>query len=169
MQKLSHCAQEVHTHDRDRFRISLFVPEGQREGLLALYALNIELVQVHDKISEEMIGHIRYAWWQEAIDGLYAGTPPRGHPVLEALAPVIDAGHMPQAELTLLLESYRLHFPDMPPDIDALMEKISVVFLRLACPEAELAWRKAQGITAKHRRRYGAGWNGWLALKLLLG
>lgn len=165
---LSYCADYVYTHDRDRFLLSLFVPAAAREGLLTLYALNTELAQVQVKISEEMIGHIRFAWWQEAIDGLYAGTPPRGHPVLDALKIVIDNGHLPEATLSFLLEEYRGNFPGQPPDIEGAIEKISMVFICLACPEAETGWRKAHGIIARHRRRFAQGWNSWLSLKLLI-
>src|SRR5579864_8087467 len=106
---LSYCAQEVYRHDRDRFLLSLFVPTVRRETLLALYALNVELARVHAAISEEMIGHIRYAWWQEALEALYAGGRISGHPVLEALAPAIHGGHIPSEALMPLVESYRAH------------------------------------------------------------
>jgi hypothetical protein len=165
---LSHCAHEVYTHDRDRFYLGLFVPAPAREGLYALYALNVELSRIHTIITEEMIGHVRLAWWQEAIDKLYAGSAPKGQPVLAALSEVIDAGHMPQAELTLLLESYREHFPTLPPDIEALMEKISLVYLELTCPQAKTYWRKAHSIITRHRHRHGKRRNAWLSFKLLL-
>lgn len=164
----SHVSHEVYAHDRDSFWLSLFVPQAQREGLLALYALNIELKNVHNATSEEMIGHIRYAWWQEALDGLYAGKVPRGHPVLEMLMRVVDAGHMPQMELELLIEAYRGAYPQLPSDIEELMEKISVVYIRLTCPGAEQGWRKAHVVIARHRRKYGKKRSRLLALKLLI-
>src|SRR6185295_14213704 len=98
---------------------ALFVPELYREELLALEALNIELAQIASKVSEPVLGQIRLAWWQEAIAELYSGTVWE-HPVLQALTPVIT--HLPQEKLLTLPESYREHFPQMPPDdaIDAL-------------------------------------------------
>jgi hypothetical protein len=166
-QTLTHCAHEVYRLDRPGFYLSLFAPQPQREGLLALYALNVELAGVHRSVSEEMIGHIRFAWWQETLEKLYAGVAPQGHPVLQALQPVIDGGYMPQNILSLLVESYRDHYPHVPPEMDGIMEKIAVTYLRLACPEAEAAWHKAHRIVTRHRARWGARLSGWLALKLL--
>src|SRR5690349_9388890 len=88
----SYSARLVREHDRDAFLRCLFVPPPQREALLALYALNIELAQVKEKTREEMIGHIRLSWWQENIEALYEGKPPNGQPVLDALAPLIRNG-----------------------------------------------------------------------------
>jgi len=169
VQTLSHCAQEVYAHDRDRFLLSLFVPAREREALLALYALNVELARIHDKISEEMIGHVRYAWWQEALEALYEGQPARGQPVLEALVPVIAAGYLPREMLMPLVEKYREHFPELPPEIDSMMEQISLHLLHSLCPGAEPHWRRAQGIITKHRGRYGQCRNGWMSFKLLIG
>src|SRR5262249_49725822 len=154
--------------DRDRFYTALFVPHPAREGLLAVYALNAELAHVHRMVSEEMIGHIRLAWWQETLDALYAGNVRQGQPMIEALAPVIEAGHMPQEDLTLLVKEYRSHYPKLPPDIDAVMKKLSIVYLRLTYPEAEPAWRKAEHIVRRHRRRYNKRMNLLLITKLLL-
>src|SRR5882724_8075260 len=97
--KLSHCAEEIRRHDRDRFLAALFVPVEQREALFAACALNIELARIRTAVSEEMLGHIRQAWWEEAVEALYVGAPPRGQPVLLALAPVIEAGHLPHDAL----------------------------------------------------------------------
>ncbi len=72
---LSYCGHEVRKHDRDRFLTSLFVPPRRAQALLAVYALNTELAHIRDAVSEEeTIGHIRLAWWQEAIEALYVGA-----------------------------------------------------------------------------------------------
>ena len=69
-----YCADLVRRLDYDRFLMSLFVPQTERPALLAVCALNAELAQVRSLVSEEMIGHIRLAWWQEALE---AGAAPR--------------------------------------------------------------------------------------------
>jgi len=167
-QALSYCGQEVRRHDRDRFLLSLFVPAGPREDLLAVYALNVELAHIRRAVREEMLGHIRHAWWEEAVEALYVGAPPREQPVLQALAPLIKEGHLPHDALFPLVEEYRRHFPAPPPDIDVRLEALSVMLLQRICPDALPDWRRANDIITKHRARYGARWNGWLAFKLLL-
>lgn len=165
---LSYCADLVKRHDRDRFMLSLFVAADAREALLALYALNVELAHVRIAVREEMIGHIRYAWWQETMEKLYAGAAPHGHPTLSALLPLIEAGALPQEAVMPLIESYRTHFPDPPPDADARLAELSQGLLQVLSPASALHWVNAQRIIARHRKRYGAGGNGWLALRLLL-
>jgi hypothetical protein len=163
---LSYSAHEVYTHDRDRFCLSLFVPASQRESLLAVYALNVELLKIRGTVKEEMIGHIRYAWWQEAVEGLYAGERRQGQPVLEALAPLVAL--LPKEMLMPLLEQYREHFPELPSDADRILEDISLVMIRTLCPQAEIPWHRANAIIVKHRHTHGNKWRSWLVLKLLL-
>lgn len=161
--KLSHCADLVQTQDKDRFLASLFIPAPARESLMTLYALNIELEHVGHAVSEEMIGHIRYAWWQEAIDALYEGKPARNHPVLQALA--LLTGFLPREELNRLIEAYREHFPNAP-DVDGLLDSLSASLLQAQSVDTR-GWQKANRVIATHRARYGRGMNGWLSLKLL--
>ena len=46
----------------------------------------MELARVADAVIEPLMGEVRLTWWREAIDELFAGRPPRRHPVVEALA-----------------------------------------------------------------------------------
>lgn len=156
---ISYCSGLVKASDYDRFLQGLFVPAAQREVLWALLALNIELAHIHHKITEPMIGHIRFAWWRENIEALYRGEAPRQHPVIEALASVIP--DMPQERLMKLIESYQIAFPQVPDT--QIMDDIIAGYL----PSVE-GWRRAGGIIARHRQRFGAGKNGWLYIKLLL-
>ncbi|MDE3015980.1 MAG: squalene/phytoene synthase family protein [Pseudomonadota bacterium] len=165
---LSYCADLVRKHSRDDLLLCLFMPAEAREAVLAVYALNIELAQVREKTSEELIGQVRLAWWQEAVEALYAGHPARDQPVLQALAPVIASGHPPRESVMALIENYRVHFPDSPPDIEAAMDEATLALLRALCPQAEAGWRKARNIILKHRRRHGQRRNGWLNFKLLV-
>ena len=159
---LSYAAKEVYAHDSARYLLSLFVAEPAREKLLTLYALNSELAGIHRAVREEMIGHIRYAWWQEIIEGLYDGTVRAGHPISEALAPIIVSGILPQAELMKLVEAYRSTYPQMP-DVNAIIENLSLILLRALKPESIPAFQKASNIIARHK-----GGKAWLSLKLLL-
>lgn len=75
-QDLSYCGRQVRRYDHDRFLTSLFAPAARREGLLALYAFNVEIAKTAEVVSEAMLGQIRLQWWREAIEALYAGAPP---------------------------------------------------------------------------------------------
>lgn len=163
---LSYCGQQAKAHDRDRFLAALFVPEPARESLFALSALRQELEHVHHAVKEEMIGHIRYAWWQEALDKLHAGEPPRGQPVLESLFVIHSAGRLPQAAFQPLLDAYRGAFPQRPTSLEAVMDEMSLTLLQAAQAQAG-DWQKARRLIAHHRARWGGKGNGWLSLKLL--
>ena len=63
----------------------MLAPKHARELLLALLSFEAELEAIPTKVSEEMLGLIRFAWWEEAVDMLEAGTLNRDHPVLRAL------------------------------------------------------------------------------------
>ncbi len=161
-------AQQLREHNKDRFLQTLYVPPTARAGLSALYALEMELSHVHDAVREEMIGHIRYAWWQEAIEGLYAGKPARGHPVLEGLKPLVQSGVLPQAEVMALVAAFRESFPDMPGNAAALTDSAAHVLLAQLAPTCIDKWKKASTIIARHRQKHPRGAYGRLALRLLL-
>jgi NADH dehydrogenase [ubiquinone] 1 alpha subcomplex assembly factor 6 len=73
------------TQDFGRYLMTLYAPPAARPALWTLLAFNAELARIPEQISEPLIAEIRLAWWREAVEGAYAGTP-RKHPVVEALA-----------------------------------------------------------------------------------
>ncbi len=158
---LDYCADLTRERHRDRFLQGLFVPKEKREALMALYALDAELQHIHHKVSEEMIGHIRYAWWKEALEEISAGKPPRAHPVVEALAEVKE--NLPWNMLTSLVENYQEQFPKSPQDSDAWLDKVAASILS----ESGQGWHTAGAIIDRHRARFGADKNSRLYLKLL--
>lgn len=165
---LTYCATQVYNADRDRFFLSMFVPEPHREALTALYALHVEMEHIHEHVREEMIGHIRYAWWQEKIDALYEGSLTHGHPVLESLEPLAKSGALPRADIALLIEHFRGHYPQLPPDSDKMLDDMALALIRKIHPPSEKPWQKAHTIIANHRRRYGRSYTSWMLLRLLL-
>lgn len=163
MTTLSYCGELVKTHDRRRFMLSLFVPPPVRESLWVLYALDVELAHIRRAVQEEMIGHIRLSWWQEALEALYAGTLRQGHPILEALFPLVQAATWPEESLLALVKDYREHFPNPPQHNAERIESLSCQLLQKDSPETIPVWQRAYAIVSQH----GKGRNGWLALKLL--
>lgn len=164
---LSDVAHIVRQHDRDRFLGALFLPLEAREPLFAYYAFDHEIRRIPDIVSEEIIAHVRYAWWKESIEAIMIGHKPREHPVLQALAPVLISQSLSDTALFSLLEYYRGHYPDMPADITARADEEAVELVRALSPDAEKGWHRARKTIQHHRDNYGYKRNSWLHLKLL--
>ncbi len=118
--RLSYCAALARSQDPDRFAAALLAPPAAREALFALLAFNHEVAKTAEVVSEPLLGEIRLQWWQESLEGLYAGTP-RHHEVVQALAEAVAAHDLPRAELEALVEARRRDLePAPPPDLDSL-------------------------------------------------
>ncbi len=140
---IQYCKNLIKTHDYPRYLQCAFAPEA-----IPYYALDAELKHIHQHVSEEMIGHIRYAWWRESLDALAEGKP-RQHPVLVALA---DGGIAP-ATLTALVDRYREAWPEMPENPPELTVD-------------NVCWQRAESIIARHRANYGNKRRLWLVIRL---
>lgn len=93
-QTLSPAAQEVRRHDRERFVTALFAPPQGREGLMVLYAFNLELSRIRENVREAMAGMIRLQWWREVLDGQRDDEAAR-HPVAGPLLALARAQDLP--------------------------------------------------------------------------
>jgi len=100
------CAELVRAGDPDRFMSAMTAPPDHRDGLLALYAFNLEIAQAPWASSEEMIAEMRLQWWADAVSDLYAGTI-RHHQVLAPLAEIVTAHNLPQPLLQEMVEARR--------------------------------------------------------------
>ncbi len=83
---------DLRRRDRERWLSVLWAPAGVRAGLAAIHAFDCEQERIVATIGEPMMGEMRLAWWRERVEDLVAGQPPRGHPILMALAAARDAG-----------------------------------------------------------------------------
>jgi len=63
----------------------MLAPESARDGLLALYAFNLEVARAPWASTEELVAEMRLQWWIDAVADLQVGKL-RSHPVLEALS-----------------------------------------------------------------------------------
>lgn len=102
--------KRVRRVDEDRWISSRFAPPAHRRALIALYALNYELVRVQEVVSEETIGLIRFQWWREAIAEIEAGRDPRGHDVCMAIAEEVAQGRLKAGALQKLVDGYQTAF-----------------------------------------------------------
>ncbi|MFO1128349.1 MAG: squalene/phytoene synthase family protein [Rhodospirillales bacterium] len=118
---LSSSADEVRRFDNDRFVTALFAPEDAREGLFAVYAFNLELARIRERIREPLLGQMRLTWWGETIDRVYAGLPAPGQPGAAALAAAIHRHGLSRSGLERLIEGRRADMDDAAPaDLAAL-------------------------------------------------
>lgn len=171
----------VKTQRRDWFLAAMFLPLGIRNSVLAIHALDVELEHVHHVVKEEMIGHIRYAWWQENIEALGNPAKSHNHPLLQALA----AENIPMELLLPIVTAYREAFPQYPTGIDEIVmnavrnyidschTELVEVYLQNSDKTSRHArvdknkWDKATAIISNHRKKYAMKYNNWLLIKLL--
>uniref|UniRef100_A0A7N8XAG0 NADH dehydrogenase (ubiquinone) complex I, assembly factor 6 n=1 Tax=Mastacembelus armatus TaxID=205130 RepID=A0A7N8XAG0_9TELE len=72
-----YCLELVRSRDYEGFVASLLLPEEARRSSLALRALNVELAQVKDSVSQKTIGLMRMQFWKTAIEEMYRDEPPK--------------------------------------------------------------------------------------------
>jgi phytoene synthase len=112
----------VRQGDPDRWLASRFIADAAaRADVIALYALNIELARIAEHVREPLMGEIRLTWWREAIEEIFAGAPPRRHPVVLGLAQAIARRTLPPAPFQAMIEA---RFADLDAEVFADLEAI---------------------------------------------
>jgi phytoene/squalene synthetase len=111
---IDYCLQQIRRFDRDRMLTVLAAPTAVGPDLAVLAAFNLELALVHDSVSEPMLGQIRFQWWREAIDGIYAGTP-RRHAVVVALADLMARHKLSRVHFERMIDARERELIDPPP------------------------------------------------------
>ena len=103
---------QVRAADIDRWLSSRFVADQRlRADLIALYALEAELMAIPTRVTQPLLAEMRYVWWREQMDGVFAGTARKGHPVLEALTDVVARHGLDRGPFDALIEAHigRVH------------------------------------------------------------
>lgn len=112
---------QVRAADIDRWLSSRFVAdERARADLIALYALEAELAAIPTRVSQPLLAEMRYRWWADQMDGVFAGVARKGHPVLEALTDVVARHGLDRAPFDALIEAHIGRVNREPHDLDAL-------------------------------------------------
>jgi 15-cis-phytoene synthase len=102
--------ETVRAGDRDRYLSALYAPEEKRPALFSLYAFDVEISSIRDRIREPLPGEIRLQWWRDAI----AGGEPQGHPLAEALLETIRGHDLPRKPFDDYLEARIFDLYDDP-------------------------------------------------------
>ena len=117
---MTNLEDQVRAADFDRWASSRFVADtAARADLIALYAFEAELMAIPTRVTQPMLAEMRYAWWSEHLDGVFAGTPRKGHPVLEALAAAVIARGLERPAFDALIEAHVDRVHGEPHDLDA--------------------------------------------------
>lgn len=111
---------QVRAADIDRWLSSRFVADERlRADLIALYALEAELMAIPARVTQPLLAEMRYVWWREQMDGVFAGIARKGHPVLEALTDVVARHGLDRAPFDALIEAHIGRVHGEPHDLDA--------------------------------------------------
>ncbi|NBB50907.1 squalene/phytoene synthase family protein [Rhizobium sp. CRIBSB] len=136
---------QVRAADPDRWLSSRFVAdEAARADLIALYAFEAELMAVPTKVTQPMLAEMRFRWWADQMDGVFAGEPRKGHPVLEALSRVVTRHGLERQAFDALIEAHFDRVHGEPHDLDAFYSEPMQAAVRvLAGPGHEGCVREA--------------------------
>lgn len=127
---------QVRAADPDRWLSSRFVADEQaRADLIALYALEAELLAIPTRVTQPMLAEMRYTWWAEQLDGVFANTPRVGHPVLEALTAAVTRHGLDRAPFDALIEAHIGRVHGEPHDLDAFYVGPMQVAVRMLAGE----------------------------------
>lgn len=111
---------QVRAADPDRWLASRFAGDVvARTDLITLYAFEAELMTIPTRATQPLLAEMRYVWWREQMDGVFAGTARRGHPVLEALTEMVARHGLERAPLDALIEAHIGRVNGQPHDLEA--------------------------------------------------
>ncbi len=111
----------VREADVDRWLASRLATDPARRGeLIALYAFEAELAAIPTRVSQPLLAELRFTWWRDQLDELFEARSRKGHPVLEALAPVIERAGLDRGAFEALIEAHIGRVRREPHDLDAL-------------------------------------------------
>ncbi len=116
----SSLGEQVRAADPDRWLSSRFAADAlARADLIALYAFEAELLAIPTRVTQPLLAEMRYVWWRDQMDGVFAGEPRKGHPVLEALTDVAARRGLERAPFDALIEAHIGRVHGEPHDLDA--------------------------------------------------
>lgn len=111
---------DVRQANPDGWLSSRFVSDLQaRADLITLYAFEAELLAIPSRVTQPMLAEMRYRWWADQMEGVFAGEPRKGHPLLEALTDMVARRRLDRAPFDALIEAHVGRVHGEPHDLDA--------------------------------------------------
>jgi phytoene synthase len=111
---------QVRNADLDRWLSSRFAADVQlRSDLITLYAFEAELMAIPTRVTQPLLAEMRYRWWADQMDGIFADEPRKGHPVLEALTDLVRRHGLEREPFNALIEAHVDRVHGEPHNLDA--------------------------------------------------
>ena len=101
-----YCRQEAAPIGFSFYYSFLLLPGKQRRAIAALYAFCREVDDVVDECHDPQIAATKLACWRLELDRLYTGQP--GHPVTQALLPVLAEFSLPKEQLLEIIDGMEM-------------------------------------------------------------
>ena len=100
-----HCVNMVQAAEPGHFAAIQLSPHRGRAALFALRALHLELRNIFEGLTESQAQLMRYQWWRDTIDGVYAGesSPQK---VVQVLEPLIQEFGLEQASFQRMISAW---------------------------------------------------------------
>ncbi|GHC62751.1 phytoene/squalene synthase family protein [Limoniibacter endophyticus] len=131
-------AADLRSADSDRYLATLFAPAEKRRALQALYAFNVEIAGIREKVTQPLAGEMRIQWWRDQLQAAARGAADaeQGHPVLSSLNEAITVYALPLQAFDNYLEAriFDLYDDPMPSKthLEGYLGETSSALLQLA-------------------------------------
>ena len=136
LSNVDYCADQVREYDYHRYFSATFAPPDVRRGLIALYAFNLEIASVRERVGEALLGQMRLQWWRDTNHEIYEGTV-RNHAVVAEIAWAIGTFDLPRRDFGRMIDARMFDLEDAPPeDSAALRDYASATSGQLAATAA---------------------------------
>ncbi|KAJ3178291.1 hypothetical protein HDU87_003603 [Geranomyces variabilis] len=97
--------------DYENYLATLFTPSASRQAVWAVRAFNVETALIRENVKNPQLGVGRIAWWRDAIEKVYNGTPPV-HPVAQALAQALETAPLSKSWFKRILSEREANLQD---------------------------------------------------------
>lgn len=148
----------VRTNDPDRYLLAMLAPAEIRDGLIDLYAFNVEIARTRELVSEPPLGEIRLQWWRDEVAAIFTGDTLR-HGISPALRDTAARFELSRTAFDRLIDARSADLDDGPPetaaDLQRYAEDTTAPLLELAL---EIAGERSDS-AARIAREVGVAWS----------
>lgn len=145
---MDYCIQLARRAAYAEYLCVCMAPPTLRARMIALLALECELAEIALKVREELLAHMRFAWWRERLE-----SGRGGHPVLEAVA---------QEDKALLMRMVEAHQAAWPGRALPSAAYVAACGGMMEAAGKGERWRRVRKVTARKAGRIA------MLLKLLI-